>query len=151
MVKIDKNHRRVDGFQRFTPSNHGKVDKGAGGSFENHLQDKQDGIHQQRMVELLHQIDRLAGDLAKNLNLTDLMHYRRVVKEFLKEATARAYLLQQERGWSRRGARSILITVQKIDAEVEELLHSFTGRRTPAVEVLDTLDKIRGMLVDLIA
>ena len=128
----------------------GRVEKSSGSEFSRDLVDKQSEAHQQRMQELLHQIDELSGRLAANLNLSDLMRYKGLVRDFIREATARAYLVQQEKGWVRRGGRSILVTVQSIDSQVEELLQEFTRRKATPIEVLQALDKIRGMLVDML-
>lgn len=151
MVRIEKGRRGVGDFKPVAERGTGRVDKTMPGAFEQDLLQKQESFSQGRMRELLRDIDKLAEKLGKSLTLVDLMTYRRVVKDFLKEATAQVYLLRQERGWTRRGARSMLVTVQSIDAEIDELLRSFASQTAPPVDVLKTLDKIRGMLVDLLA
>ena len=92
-----------------------------------------------------------SASTGQNLNLDDLISCKKLVQSFLKEATARAYLVNQERSFTRRGARSILVTVEKINHEVEEIVNGFATRRNDPVEILAALDKIRGLLVDLLA
>lgn len=154
MLKIDKK-RSSGGFKRVGTAGSGvgigRVEKGSGSDFSRDLVDKQNEVHQQRMQELLQEIDELSRRLAANLNLSDLMRYKSLVRDFIHEATARAYLVRQEKGWVRQGGRSLLVTVQSIDNEVEELLRNFTSKKSAPVEVLQTLDKIRGMLVDMLA
>jgi uncharacterized protein YaaR (DUF327 family) len=103
------------------------------------------------MEELLAAIDREREKLGVRITVQDLMYYRQLVREFLAEATERAYLLQQERSWTRQGAQSLLVSVQRVDQEVEELLQRVARQAGPPEEVLERLDKVRGMLVDLMA
>ncbi|NLW43652.1 MAG: YaaR family protein [Syntrophomonadaceae bacterium] len=121
------------------------------GDFSRDLAEKEDQYYRSRMQEILKRIDTISDRLARNLSLEDLISYKKLVQSFLKEATARAYLVNQERSFTRRGARSILVTVEKINHEVEELVNGFTTRRNDPMEILAALDKIRGLLVDLLA
>jgi uncharacterized protein YaaR (DUF327 family) len=123
----------------------------ARGEFFQDLAEKEDQFYRMRMQELLQEIDGVSERLARNLNLNDLIKYKQLVQNFLKEATARAYLINQERSFTRRGARSVLVSIAKINQEVEETLNSFASKRKEPVEILAALDKIRGMLVDLLA
>lgn len=101
-----------------------------------------------RMKELLEQVDSLCQQLQKNMNIHDLVRYRSLVKEFLQEATSQIYKIQQERGMSRRG-RTLLITVNTVDRELEQLMEGFIKRKTEPLEMLAVMDRIRGMLLDL--
>jgi len=96
-------------------------------------------------------IDRLAKRLVTNLNINDLMLYRRMIKDFMREATSRAYRVRQQRGGLRRHGRSVLVTIEEVDKEVEAMLDELVQSQGQGVDILETLDKIRGMLVDLMA
>ncbi|MGI5912678.1 MAG: YaaR family protein [Syntrophomonadaceae bacterium] len=147
-MKIDRERDKTNKF--FTP---GKVDlqgvkKVASSSFEQEFIRRRYLESQQRMQEMLKEIDRLNQKLTKSLTIDDLMGYKKMVKLFLSEAISSAYSIKMERGRNRRG-RSILITVKTIDKEVEQLVQDFINKCKKPVEVLASLDKIRGMLVDL--
>lgn len=101
-----------------------------------------------RMHELLEQVDKLCQQLQKNMNIHDLVRYKRLVKEFLQEATSHIYQIQQERGISRKG-RTLLITVNTVDQELEQLVESFVKKKTDPLDMLAVMDRIRGMLLDL--
>jgi len=124
--------------------------QGANSSFEHELFEHREKESQLRMQEALKEIDRFNEKLKRSLTVYDLMLYKKIVKRFLAEATTRAYAIKQERGRTRRG-RSLLIAVATIDAEVEQMIADFISQRKEPIEVLATLDKIRGMLVDLMA
>ncbi len=120
----------------------------ASSSFEQELAQRRDAESQYRMQEILKEIDQLNEKLNRSLNVNDLMLYKKKVKQFLQEAIARAYAVKQERGRNRRG-RSLLISIATIDQEVENLIEDFVREPREPVDVLVTLDKIRGMLLDL--
>lgn len=121
------------------------------GEFSRDLVEKEDQYYSLRMQEILKKIDGISDRLARNLNLNDLITYKQLVQSFIKEATARAYAVNQERSFTRRGARSILVSVEKLNREVEMLVTEFAARKNDPMEILATLDKIRGLLVDLLA
>lgn len=119
-------------------------------SFEQELLHKRESELQLRMKEILRELDRIGGRLSRNLNINDLMLYKKMVKNFLQEATLRAYALNKERGRSRRG-RTLLFTINVIDEEVDAIIDDFMNNKKEPVEILNAMDKIRGMLVDLMA
>ena len=148
-MKIDRERDKINSFG--APGKRGVqgVPKStASSSFEQELAGQRNGESQYRMQEILKDIDRLNDKLNRSLNVNDLMLYKKKVKQFLQEAIARAYVIKQERGRNRRG-RSLLISIATIDREVEQLIEDFVRGPKEPVDVLVTLDKIRGMLVDL--
>ena len=148
-MKIDRERDKVNSFG--TPGRSGVQGvkrTTASSSFEQELAQRRDAESQHRMQEILKEIDQLNEKLNRSLNVNDLMLYKKKVKQFLQEATTRAYAVKQERGRNRRG-RSLLISVATIDREVENLIEDFVREPRDPVDVLATLDKIRGMLLDL--
>jgi len=151
VLRIERNRKTSRDFN--LPSNTGirGVQPASKGEFSQELLDKEQDFYQMRMQELLLKIDGISEKLSKNLNINDLIQYKQLVQSFLKEATASAYLVKEQRSFTRRGARSVLISIETINREVEEVLHGFITKRKEPMEVLAALDKIRGMMVDLLA
>lgn len=147
-MKIERDRDKLNNFAASGRTGVQGVKKSSASSFEQELVQRQQVEGNLRMQEILKEIDRLNDRLSRSLTLHDLMTYKKMVKRFLTEATARAYSIKQERGRNRRG-RSLLISITTIDREVEQLIEDFVRNRKEPVEVLATLDKIRGMLVDL--
>lgn len=117
--------------------------------FDQEMNGRRDAECQFRMQELLKEIDQLNDRLNRNMTVNDLMKYKKLVKQFLQEAGARAYHIKQQRARNRRG-RSILVSIQTVDREIEALVNDFIDKKKEPFELLITLDKIRGMLVDMI-
>ncbi|MDD2372885.1 MAG: YaaR family protein [Syntrophomonadaceae bacterium] len=148
-MKIDRERDKINSFGAPGKKGVQGVKKStASSSFEQELAQRRDAESQYRMQEILKEIDRLNDKLNRSLNINDLMLYKKMVKQFLQEASARAYAVKQERGRNRRG-RSLLISITTIDHEMEKLIEDFVRDPKEPVDVLVTLDKIRGMLVDL--
>jgi uncharacterized protein YaaR (DUF327 family) len=149
-MKIDRDKKGIGSYISPGKSQIPEVKRVNPGSFEQELMHKRESELQLRMKEILKELDRIGGRLSRNLNINDLMLYKRMVKSFLQEATLRAYALNKERGRSRRG-RTLLFTISVIDEEVNAMIDDFMNHKKEPVEILNAMDKIRGMLVDLIA
>jgi uncharacterized protein YaaR (DUF327 family) len=148
-MKIDRDKKELSLGALPRPTTRG-VERAQSSSFDQELAQRREAECQLKMQELLRELDRLGESLKRSLTIQDLVLYRKLVKQFLKEATSRAYSLKQEQSRSRRG-RTLLITIQTVDQEVEALVDDFIRKKKEPVEVLTALDKIRGMLVDLMA
>ncbi|MGI5921706.1 MAG: DUF327 family protein [Syntrophomonadaceae bacterium] len=145
-MKIERGKGRLDRYAATGKSYLKGVSKGEKSSFEQELSYHRDRTLQ--LQEILTEMDRVNDRLSKNLNINDLMLYKKLVKNFLQEACNQAYAVKQQRGRNRRG-RTLLVTIDTINTEVEKLISDFVSKAKEPVEILETMDKIRGMLVDL--
>ncbi|CFY01169.1 Protein of unknown function DUF327 [Syntrophomonas zehnderi OL-4] len=148
-MKVERNKKELESYTPVGKSGLPQVKRGNESSFEQELGQRQEAYAQLKMQEILAEIDKLNEKLNRNINLNDLMLYRKLVKNFLKEATGEAYQISRKRGRNRSG-RTVLVTVNTIDKEIDQLIDEFSSHRTEPIEILATLDKIRGMLVDLL-
>ncbi len=149
-MKIDRSNKNLEKYGSIARPQNTAVRQGAAVSFEQELIQKRHADNHLRMQELLKEIDKISSQLNQALSINKLMQYKKLVKNFLAEAINRAYSINHERGRNRRG-RTMLITIDVIDREIESLIDDFMKQRRDPMDILDTLDKIRGMLVDLMA
>lgn len=149
-MKIDRERRSINNYPTPGRTSLPGVKRGAPSTFDQELAAHREENIRLKMQELLTQMDGIKERLSRNLNINDLMLYKKLVRDFLQEASTRAYAINQERGRNRRG-RTLLITIKTIDAEMEQLVADFMNRSQEPVDILQALDKIRGMLVDLLA
>lgn len=147
-MKIERNKKELGSYTPLGKAGLPEVKKGSESSFEQELGQHREAFTQQKMREILAQIDKLSESLNRNINLNDLMLYKKLVKNFLQEASSEAYQLSKKRGRNRSG-RTVLVTVKTIDNEIDDLINEFRSNKTEPMEILATLDKIRGMLIDL--
>ncbi len=149
-MRVERDKRLSNSYQSRGKPNLNDVRRGSDCTFEQDLNQQSHKQIQQRMNEILKQIDVLNKQLQNNLTISNLVLYSNLIKKLLKEASYRAYKLKQERGMNRRG-RLMLLTISKIDMEVEQMLNEFVASQKEPFDILEVIDKIRGMLVDLIA
>lgn len=147
-MKIDRDKKSLGNYIPTSKTLTQGVKRGSETAFDQEMAYHKDDALQLQMQELLKEMDRVSERLNRNLNINDLMLYKKLVKNFLQEACTRAYTIKQQRGRNRRG-RTLLITIDTIDTEVEELINDFMRKEKEPVEILKTMDKIRGMLIDL--
>ena len=146
-MRIDRK-KKIDAFKTGFSAGSQEVKRAAGSAFDQELTQQKQTESQTLMGAILKEVDRISERLKNTLSIHDLMQYKRLVKDFLKEASNHAYLLKQDMGSGRRG-RTILMTVKVVDKEIEELLTDFMKQRKGPLEILAEIDKIRGMLLDL--
>ncbi|MEA1960563.1 MAG: YaaR family protein [Bacillota bacterium] len=147
-MKIDQNKKNLSQFHTLSKTGVHEVRRGAESLFDEELTHRQDESLQYKIKELLSEIDKTTERLKKSISIHELMTYKKLVKNFLKEASSQAYQVETRRSRSRRG-RTIMITVKTIDEEVENVIQDFMKKRSEPMDILTALDKIRGMLVDL--
>lgn len=147
-MKIDREKKEWTKYSAVGGKSNREVQRRSAASFGQELSQQHQSQGHFKMQEILQQLDQVSARLQRSLSIGDLMLYKRLVKDFLQEAASQAYLLKQEHGRSRRG-RALLITIQTVDKEIEQMLDEFTRRQPEPLEILETLDKIRGILVDL--
>lgn len=99
---------------------------------------------------LLKRMDEEGQKLSQNRNVHDLMKYRELVKKFLAQVVGGSYQLREESGWDRRGRHKILVTVEKIDRQLEELAALVFSEQASSIEILAKVGEIKGMLMDII-
>lgn len=121
------------------------------GNFEEELKDREEKAYIAHLQELLNEIDKTQERLARHLDLNDLMRYKRLVQEFLNEVVKRTHLIEKEASFTKRGARSLMVSVRRVNEELQVLLDIFYSRAQDPINILETLEKIRGMLLDLMA
>lgn len=149
-MKIERNKKDMEALRGANLRGGHEVGRRPESNFEGDLNQQQEQMDQQKLMEILASLEKINTRLSGNLNINDLMLYKRMVRDFLKEATSRAYRIEQQRGRHRRG-RALLVSIRTIDEEMEQLMKDFMDKKREPMDILEALDKIRGMLVDLMA
>jgi len=147
-MKINRDKKEIKNRSFLGKTDIREIKKENDSAFEQELFQQREKEIRYQMQKILEEIDKMSRRLNKSLTVNDLMVYKKLVKNFLQEAISKAFLLKQERGRSRRG-RTLLVTINIVDTEIEKLIKDFINEKKGPMEILATIDKIRGMLVDL--
>lgn len=95
----------------------------------------------------LETVDRYAAALRESPTMKNLRNYREAIRSFLS-ALLDAYAVEEVRGFTRYGKRSISILVRTVDAKLEELALTVLHNAQDTLEIAARIDDIRGLLLD---
>jgi len=112
--------------------------------------DKYGEDHQQEhILDLLDKIQKQGERLKKNLSITELRYYKRMVAEFLQFAVSDMYEFKKEHESDRQGRKRVIILADKVNEKMEELTEAFLEEEKDHIGIMKMMDDIRGMLVDI--
>ena len=97
----------------------GKAERPSG-QFAADLLNSQDNLSKERLTEMLAQITEQGKRLSETPTYSELKSYRDMVRNFLGEVAGRAYTLQSQTGWDRKGRQKMYSVIKEID-------HHMTG------------------------
>ncbi|MET3683781.1 uncharacterized protein YaaR (DUF327 family) [Alkalibacillus flavidus] len=114
------------------------------------------GQESQKMKET--ELNRLLGDLtkqgekvAKFRSFPDLGKYKRMVRQFIQEATNYGLELEQSRKWDLNGGNQTLSLVKQVDEKLVQLTDDVLDQEKDSIDVLDVIGEIKGLLMNLYA
>lgn len=103
----------------------------------------------EHLQELYGKITTQAEKIGERLYLKDVLHYKKLVKEFLDVASKNSHHFSKQNFLDRRGRHRVYCIVKNVDRELDELTREFLDQETDRIKVLKRLDDIRGMLLDI--
>ena len=102
-----------------------------------------------KLDNLLAEVDKQGKKLLDHMTIRELKKYKEVVKRFLGEAFKSSFKVKEQAGWDRRGKYKVFTLVEEIDKKMEELSSLLMEEHKDQLLILETLDEIRGMLLDI--
>jgi uncharacterized protein YaaR (DUF327 family) len=97
--------------------------------------------------KLIQEITRQGERFYKNPTYEELKHYKSMIREFLKYVTERMFSVEHYTGgkWKQK-----IYTVSRIiDEKLAALTKLVLSQQVENINLLETLDEIRGLLIDL--
>lgn len=102
-----------------------------------------------KLDNLLAEVDKQGKKLLDQMTIRELKKYKEVVKRFLGEAFKSSFKVKEQAGWDRRGKYKVFTLVEEIDKKMEQLSSLLMEEHKDQLLILETLDEIRGMLLDI--
>jgi hypothetical protein len=99
-----------------------------------------------KLDELLEMIDQQGDRLNKHRTFRELIRYKKMVKQFVKEAIGQMYNVQEDYSPMQGKIHTI---VKSVDESLEDLTKMVLDKQASQLDILGKLDEVRGMLVDL--
>ncbi|WP_400161768.1 YaaR family protein [Brevibacillus sp. TJ4] len=113
------------------------------------IQGEDDRMSQERLTQLLTNIDKQGQILARSRSIRDFYLYRNLVKQFMEEAVKFGIALDDRRGMNRRGRSRLYKIVKEVDGELLKLTDELLSEQAPMIDLLARIGEIRGMLINL--
>ncbi len=104
---------------------------------------------QERLTQLLNEIDKQGQILARSRSIRDFYHYKNLVKRFMEEAVRFGVALEDRRGTNRRGRSRLYKVIKEVDAQLLALADELLQEQAPMIDLLSRIGEIRGMLINL--
>lgn len=120
------------------------------GAFRARLAEAQSLQLNERIDGALKDIEELGARLGQTLSLADLKRYRTAISALLKDLTTNMVQVRTQMEWdSQSWEHRTLITIRKIDAELEKLTEMVISQEQDRLAILERMGEIKGLLLDL--
>lgn len=106
-------------------------------------------MSQERLTQLLNDIDKQSQILARSRSVRDFYHYKNLVKQFMEEAVKHGIALDDRRGVNRRGRSRLYKVIKEVDSHLLQLADDLLSEQAPMIDLLARIGEIRGMLINL--
>lgn len=112
---------------------------------DNEISKVQDSI----LNDMLCEIDEAAEKLKENLNVDNLLAYKKKVKQFLQNAINGMFRRDKRESIAQNGRKKIYTIVDKVNEKLETMTQEFLEGNKKNIDLLSTIEEIRGLLVDI--
>lgn len=141
---------RVDNMQQVSQATQTTQTQDGGEDFKFTLMSSiEDAGLQERLSLMMEEITMQGKKLSKKMDVRDMKHYRRLIKEFMNEIVNRSHKFSRENFLDRRGRHRVYGMIKRVDAALDELAGELIKDEKDALAILDKVDEIRGLLLDI--
>ncbi len=100
--------------------------------------------------ELIKELDEQAKILEKHRTFEELEKYKKMVRDFMDQAIKKIYSVKvSESSKIMIKRKKVFVLVERVNAELEDLTKKVLEKQTPTLDLLASLEKIKGLLVDM--
>lgn len=104
----------------------------------------------ERLSVMMEEITMQGKKLGKKMDVRDMKHYRRLIKDFMNEIVSRSHKFSRENFLDRRGRHRVYGMIKRVDEALDELAGELLKEEKDALAILNKVDEIRGLLLDII-
>ncbi len=106
-------------------------------------------LQQEQLTELVKNITLQGERLARYRSFKDLAKYKRLVKDFVKEAVQYGMDLNHSHSFNIQGNNRKLTLVKEIDEKLVRLTEVVLEQEKRSIDILDVIGEIKGLLINL--
>lgn len=117
--------------------------------FRRELTDLSRQAHTEKIQRMCEDIFKQGDLVAKRADIKELQRYRSMIQELLNETVSNGFEFQKAGSFDARGRHRVFATINKVNANLDDLTNELLKEQSDEIEVLNKIDDIRGLLVDL--
>ncbi|WP_026568960.1 MULTISPECIES: YaaR family protein [Sediminibacillus] len=118
-------------------------------SFGTLVESQSHKLKEMELQKLMSDLTAQGERLARARSFRDLAKYKRMVKNFVKEAVQYGMELKHSHSWNMDGNNRKLTTVENIDEKLVELTEGVLEQEKKPIDILGLIGEIKGLLVNL--
>jgi uncharacterized protein YaaR (DUF327 family) len=148
-MKIRNSFERTAGLVGGEKKDTNKTRSSRGASFQSQFSRKQDQAAEEYVKQMLEGIDAQGEKLKERMDVGDLKVYKQLISEFLYEAVNNSHVFLKESKLDRRGRHKVWAIIKKVNEELDNLTKEVLRKEKDNIQILKSMDDIRGLLLDI--
>ena len=105
---------------------------------------------QAKLSGLMNEISQQGKKIAKHTDIRDMRRFRELLKCFLYEVVNRSHQFARQNFLDKRGRHRVYGIVKLIDENLDKLAEELIKDEKDNIAILNTIDEIRGLLLDIL-
>ncbi|MGL4218924.1 YaaR family protein [Bacillus subtilis] len=118
-------------------------------SFKTSMENQSSKMKLDQLTRLLSDIEAFGKRLTKSRNFKDLARFKGLVKRFVKEAVDSCLSHETSKSFDLYGNSRTLGLVKEIDDKLIQLTEEMMDQEKPAIDLLERIGEIKGLLINL--
>lgn len=119
------------------------------GTFKSSMDSQSSKLKFDQLSRFLTDIETFGKRLTKSRNFKDLAKFKGLVKRFVKEAVDSGLSHETAKSFDLYGNSRTLGLVKEIDEKLIQLTEEMLDQEKPAIDLLDRIGEIKGLLINL--
>ncbi len=109
----------------------------------------EEGELKARLNTLMEDITQHGELIKKKRDVKEMRHYRALIKDFMNEIVNRSHSFTRENFLDRRGRHRVYGMIRLVDEKLDLLARELIKDEQDSILILNTIDDIRGLLLDI--
>lgn len=118
-------------------------------AFSRHITDMSESRYQAYISQLVGSIAEQGERMAKRADLSEFHRYREMIRKLLDETVSNGFAFRKFRKFDLKGRNKTFALIQCINEKLDEILRILLQEEADHLALLNSVDDIRGLLVDL--
>jgi uncharacterized protein YaaR (DUF327 family) len=103
-----------------------------------------------RLNGIMEEITQQGKRITKHMDVTDMKRYRELIRSFMNEVVNRSHKFSRENFLDRRGRHRVYGIIRLVDENLDKLAEELIKDEKDGIAILGHIDKIRGLLLDIL-